>query len=293
MNTVRIVTDSTADIPQDYCARLNLHVIPCFVNIGQRSYRDVVDIARADFYRAMPSMTEVPHTSGPPSGEFAAVYAEVGADGTDIVSLHPPLSVSGIFNSARIGAKECGLPEGRVHVVDAGLTSMGLGWQVMAAGEWAAQGASAAEIVQRLAELGPRTYVFAALDSMEYLRRSGRVNWMQSQLGALLQLKLIVQMYCGQVTMFDRVRTRRRAHEHMAQAAQALGPLEHAAVMHSGLPEEAAGMQQRMAALVPGTDVPVVEATPAIVAHVGPQALGLAVVRSEVRSPKSEVENGA
>lgn len=279
MSTVRIVSDSTCDVPEAYIRRYGITVVPCIINAGAQSYRDIVDLSREDFYRAMPGMAEVPHTSGPPVGAFADAYAAAGRDGAEVISLHPPAALSGIYNTARVGADNAGLPPGRVHVVDAGQLSMGLGWLVIAAAELAEQGLRAAEILARIARLRARTYVYAALDTLKYLRHSGRVNWAQASLGSLLQIKLIVELHEGQLASFDRVRTRTRAAERLLEGLRALGPLERLAVMHTRAPAVAAEIHHAVAGMAAFADIPIVEATPAIGTHIGPEAVGFAAVK--------------
>jgi DegV family protein with EDD domain len=280
MTNVRIVSDSTCDLPAEYVQRHGITVVPCIVNLGARSVRDIVDISREEFYRAMPEMADVPHTSGPPVGAFAEAFANAGRDGAEVVSLHPPAALSGIFNTARVAAENAGLPPGRVHVIDAGQLSMGLGWLAIMAAELAEQGRTAIQILEQLARLRARTYVYAALDTLRYLRHSGRVNWAQASLGSLLQIKLLVELHAGNLVSFDRVRTRARSLERLVEGLRALGPLDRLAIMHTHALEAAAALQHSLAGLAAFSDVPIVEATPAIGTHIGPRAVGFAAVKS-------------
>lgn len=281
MTNVRIVSDSTCDVPAEYVRRYGIIVVPCVVNLGTRSVRDTVDITREEFYRTMPAMTDVPHTSGPPVGAFAEAYADAGRDGAEIVSLHPPAALSAIYRTACLAAENAELPPGRIHVMDAGQLSMGLGWLAIIAAELAEQGRNALQILEQLARLRARTYVYAALDTLKYLRHSGRVSWAQASLGSLLQIKLLVELHAGRLASFDRVRTRARSLERLLEGLHALGPLERLAIMHTHALEAAAALQHAVSGLAAFSDVPIVEATPAIGTHIGPQAVGFAAIQIE------------
>lgn len=271
-----LVTDSTADIPHGLAQQWNIEVVPAFLIVQGQSFRDRVDITRQAFYQRLPQYDPLPTTAAPSSGVFEQVYArllEVGYEG--VVSVHCAASLSGLYNAARLGAEPFG---GRVTVVDSGQLSMGLGFQVLAAAEAAAEGASLSEILVRMASVRQRVCLVAMLDTLEYLRRSGRVSWAQAGLGALLQLKPFVEVREGEVRRLPPVRTRRKGLARLRALLEDCGPLERLALLHTGAREDAEALGRDLPQ-GPGQPPLVVYVTPIIGAHVGARGVGFAVVR--------------
>jgi len=275
MDQVRIVTDSTSDVPPAMAERLRITVVPAYVQIGNRSYRDGVGLSRERFYAQMPGMKSVPTTSVPPVREFVEAYRRAADEAGDVVALVVSSQLSSMYNVALLGARE--VPELNVHVVDSGQVTMGLGWMVVAAAEAAASGRSVREIMDLIADLKPRVRVFAVLDTLEYLRRSGRVGWARARVAQVLDIKPIVDVLMGEVRRLGRVRTRRRAIERLVELTRALGPLERLAILHSYAPELETLRRRLVEACSPG-HLLTVAVTTIIGAHVGPRALGVAAV---------------
>ena len=278
--TIRIVTDSTCDLPADVVEKYQVVVVPAYVNIGLESLRDAVDLSRAQFYEELMGYEQHPTTAAPSAGEFAAVYeALTEAGASEIVSIHVSEKLSSIINSARNGAElgEC-VP---VTAIDSEQLSMGLGFQVMAAAEAAEKGASAAEIVALLSALRPRVRTFAMLDTLDAVQRSGRVSWVQMRMGNLLRLKQIVDVWDGEVRPIARVRTRRKALSTFAQLVESLGDISQIAFMNTNnTAETMAEFQRLFVGFTAGVEVFETIACPAIGVHVGPQAIGVACVIS-------------
>ncbi len=277
--TVRVVTDSTCDLPSDLVREHGITVVPAFINIGERSYRDGIDLSREEFYRALPGLKEPPTTAAPAVGAFAAVYERLTAEGASgIISVHVASSLSGIVNAARLGAEAA--PAAIVHLVDSGQLSMGLGWLAVVAARAAAAGQAAVDIVGLLEAARPRTRVYALLDTLEFLRRSGRVNWAQFGLGTLLSIKPIIHCYEGVVGL-ERVRTWRRATERLLAEFDALLPVAELAVLHTDAREAAEGFRDLLSSRRPDAPTPpILEVTPAIGTHIGPGAVGFACIQA-------------
>lgn len=276
--TIRIVTDSTSDLTPALAAEYGIHVIPSYVNIGEQSYLDLVDLSRSEFYEKLPTYPRVPTTAAPAVGVFAECYRQLLAEGaTTIISIHVAASLSAMWNAARLGAEEIG--EIPVHVFDSQQVSMGLGLLTLLAARAAAEGQPAEAILQALENAVPRTHVFATLDTLEYLRRSGRVSWTEFSLGTLLRIKPMLHVYKGEVLSLERVRTRGRALSRLAEHVAALGPLQEVALVYTQDLEGLAEWREMVRPLFPTGHEPVaVEVTPAIGAHVGPGAVGLACI---------------
>ena len=276
--TVRIVTDSTSDLPAALAEEHSITTLPAYINIGEESYLDGIELTRETFYNQLPTYTSPPTTAAPAVGVFSETYEKLAAEGaTAIISIHLAANLSGLLNAARLGAQATdNVP---VSVFDSQQLSMGLGFLALAAARAAARGETVAEIISELEAQRARTHVFAMLDTLEYLRRSGRVSWTEFGLGTLLRIKPLLHVQEGQVNAIDRVRTRGRALRQLIQHVEALGPLEEIALLHTADPAGVEELREKAEHLFPEGDEPVaVEVTPTIGAHIGPGALGFACV---------------
>ncbi len=274
MPEIHIVTDSNADIPADIAARLGIVVVPSLVVINDQPYRDGVEISRAEFYTKLPGLRPPPTTAAPSSGEFQDIYRACGPG--RIVSLHLAGPFSAMCNVARLAAEGLG---GQVTVVDTGSVSMGQGWQVIAAAEASRAGADLREVLRAVESTQGRVRLWAALDTVEYLRRSGRASALSALLGDLLQIKPLLEVRAGAVKPVGRLRTRHKVIEALRAQVEGLGRLERLAVLHTAAPADAHTLAARLGHLTPEPPL-VVEATAVIGTHVGPGALGLAAVKA-------------
>lgn len=275
---IHIVTDSTSDVPLELVRELDITVVPVHVIFGEDSFDDGVTITREEFYHRLRISKVLPTTSTPSGGEFAEVYQRVGGD---IISIHLAASWSSLLNTARVGASLA--TNAHVTFFDSGKVAMGLGWQVIYAARAAKQGKSADEIMQVLRAVKPRVNLFAALDTLEFLRRSGRVNALVARFGQLLNIKPIIDVADGEVLMVDRVRTRRNAITRIKEMAHELGSLQSLAVLHTANLDAARELAAEFAQTIPTLSEPIMvcEATTAIGTHVGPNGLGVAAVVAE------------
>jgi DegV family protein with EDD domain len=250
-----------------------------YINIGTESYLDRVELSRKEFYEGLPYFKAHPTTSVPGPGIFTQVYERLAAEGaTAILSIHISITLSAIADVARMAAREVDAVP--VTVFDSGQLTLGTGLQVLTAAKGAAEGRSLAEIMALLEDHASRTYCFAALDTLEFLRRSGRLSRFQSSLGSMLRVKPLLTMHKGEMGM-ERVRTRKRAIERLMELASELGPLEELAVVHTHAPDRAEALRQQAQHLFPEGKAPLfAEVTPVIGAHVGPGAVGFACVKA-------------
>lgn len=278
--SIRIVTDSTADLPADYIERHQITVLPAYINIGEKSYQDGIDLSRREFYQQLPNFPAQPTTAAPATGVFTEVYERLATEGaSEILSIHISSTLSGFLNAARVGAEAA---EGvKVTLFDSRQLTMGLGLLVQVAVEAVAEGCSMDQITARLQERLQRTHVFAVLDTLEFLRRSGRVSWTEFGLGTLLKIKPVIHVYDGEARSAAKVRTRAKALTQLIELVESLGRPEQLALLHTNAPEEVQAFKQRIAHLIPaGQDPIIVEVTPAIGSHIGPGAVGLACIMS-------------
>ncbi len=270
-----MVTDSNSDLPPELVTRYQIVVVPSVLNIEGKSYLDGLDISRSEFYQRLPKLNPLPTTAAPASTAFEAAYRSCGA--AEVVAIHLSASLSAVYTAARLGAEPLG---DQVTLVDSQQASMGMGWQVVAAAEAAQACGSRDDVLRVVHSAQAHVRLYAALDTIEYLRRGGRASLLSARLGDLLQIKPMLEVRDGVVSVPARVRTRQKARDELAARVVALGPLERLAVLHTDCADDAAAMAQRLAPCARQPPV-VVEATAVIGTHVGPGAIGVAAVMVE------------
>jgi DegV family protein with EDD domain len=274
--TIKIVTDSTCDLPSDVIEELGITVVPLYINIGDKGFLDGVEIGRKDFYTNLPNYEIHPTTSTPGMDAFADVYEQLASEGaTQILSIHISKSLSATVEIAESAAKM--FEKIPVTVLDSGQLSMGTGFQVEAAGQMVQQGKSLREILDFLEDLAKRTFVTAALDTLIFLRRSGRMNGFLTGIGSLLQLKPILTMRDG-LPGSERVRTTAKAERRLVEMLEEYEPIERIALLHTNAPAEAEAFREKIADLIPENENYSMDITPVIGAHIGPGAVGYAIV---------------
>ncbi|MGB8213212.1 MAG: DegV family protein [Anaerolineales bacterium] len=274
--SIRIVTDSSCDLPQELVRKHNITVIPLYINVGLQEYRDGIDLSRQEFYTRLPDFRQVPTTAAPSPEVFRLTYERLATEGaSQILSIHISTRLSSVFGIASQAVREkTSLP---VTVFDSRQLSLGTGFQVLAAAQAAEAGCSMQEILARLEDQITHTHVFAALDTLEFLRRSGRMNFAVAFLGGILQIKPFLKMYAGKPTA-ERVRTRNAAMNRLVELLEEASPLEKVAVLHSQALDRAEVLLQRVKHILPAGDTLVEEINPVLGAHIGPGVVGFACI---------------
>ncbi len=275
---IKIVTDSTSDLTEAAALENDITVLPCYINIGDKSFLDGVDLTHKQFYEKLPTFPAFPQTASPNQSAFEAAFQQAVAKGaTQIISIHPPARLSSIVDTALMAAKSIfPVP---VSVFDSGTTTLGLGFLAMAAARAARAGRTVADILNLLASRAQRTFIFAGLETVEYLRRSGRVSRLESRLATFLRIFPVLRLYQGGLEV-ERVLTYRRAFERLLELAEAAAPLEELAIMHTNCVEKAQRIREKIEHLLPNRKIWMGEATPVLGSHVGPGGVGLVCVRS-------------
>jgi DegV family protein with EDD domain len=272
---IGIVTDSTADIPPELAQERGIYIVPAILIIDSQSIKDGEGISRHEFYERLPAMRSLPTTASPSTGSFQQIYDALIRQGfSHIISIHATSRLSGIFNAARVAAQSFG---DRVRVVDSEYVTLGMGFQVLAAAEAVMRGLSLEAILARIEDVRKRVRVIAMLDTLDYIRRSGRVSWARASLGSLLSIKPFVELKEGVVLRMGEVRTRRKGIEHLIELMNKLGPLECLAVLHTNAETEARLMLERLTTKLETTPL-LVNVTTIIGTHVGPNGLGFVAV---------------
>lgn len=273
-----IVTDSTCDLPKYLIEQYDLEVVPSILVIDGKEYADGSGISREEFYQRLPSLMNQPTTAAPSIGEFSIRYDSLLRRGCDqILSIHAAGALTSILKVAKQAASDFAK---RVTCIDSTSLSLGLGFQVLAAAEAAEMGLDAA--LAAIESAHRRLHVSAALDTMEYLKRSGRVPATVAMLGSLLSIKPLIELTNGEVKAIGAVRTTSKANERMLKFLLEGGELEKLAILHTGAEPRAREflneLMQRASQSVP-RDILMVNVTTVIGTHVGPNGLGFAAVR--------------
>jgi DegV family protein with EDD domain len=228
---VRIVTDSSCDLPHEIVDELGISVVPLTIRIDDRDYLDRVELSPAEFWAKCAASPTLPETAAPAPGQFAEVYERLAAEGAEeivVVTLSSALSAT--MQSAEVAGREAAIP---VHVVDGRSVSLALGLVVVDAARRAAAGERPDDIVRAAAARIARTKLLGALDSLDNLKKGGRIGGAAALLASALSIKPIVELRDGKVEQAGKQRTRSKALAHVVETMAACAPLESVAVLHA------------------------------------------------------------
>jgi DegV family protein with EDD domain len=272
--TVRVVTDSAADLPDELAAELGVTVVPLSIRFGDEELVDRRDLSPEAFYDRMATAAVLPETAAPSPGAFADAFraAVGGGPGDAAVCVTISGDLSGTIESARAAARS--LPDLDVRIVDSRSVTWGQGSQVVAAARAAAGGAGPDEVVRVVEEMIPRTRVYGALDTLENLKKGGRIGNAQALLGTLLSIKPIVDLSSGVTEEAGKVRTRAKALRALVERVAAAGPIENLAVMHGHAPD-VDELVELLAAVHPREAIHVGEIGATVGVHGGPRVMGV------------------
>lgn len=271
--TIGLVTDSTADVPANLARSEGIDVVPAIVVMEGRSFEDGKGISRPEFYRLLPSLREPASTAAPPAAAFEAAYDSLLRAGVRrVLSIHLSRRLSGMYGIAAQAARRFGE---RVSVIDSGQVSLGLGFQVLEAARAVRRGDTWESIQQAVAHAGRRVRTIAMIEQLDYLRRSGRVDWVRSSLGSLLHVRLLLEVADGLIRRLGQFRTRHRAIDELCSIAAAWGPVQRIGVLHSAAEDDARQLASRLQTDSAAEPPLVVDVTTVIGTHVGPGCLGV------------------
>jgi DegV family protein with EDD domain len=275
-----IVTDSTADLSPGLAEELGVTIVPLQVIFGNEAYREGVDITTEEFYERLVKSRPLPTTSAPSVGDFQEVYERLLKEVDSIVSIHIGAKLSGTVQAAQTARQSLVKPE-RIEIVDSQMISLAMGFAIMDAVE-AAHGGAKLAVVKAVAESAlQRVQVRFMLDTLEYLRRGGRVGHARAYLGTLLSIKPILSFREGELYPEERVRTRPRGLERMIQWAVRQQKVKRVAVGHSTTPDEAESIRERLAMAFPNVKVHLIRFGPVLGTHAGPGIVGVGVMQGE------------
>ncbi|HUY74968.1 MAG TPA: DegV family protein [Candidatus Dormibacteraeota bacterium] len=269
-----IVTDSTADLPDEWRQRYSIEVVPLKVLFGTETFRDRVDITDDEFFRRLEASNKLPTTSAPSPGEFAEVYRRLAKDYEGCISIHIGAQLSGTAEAARVGARSV---EGfRVEVIDSETVTMPIAFLCRVAAESTTLDEATTAVKERI----PKCRVLALLDTLRYIEMGGRVGRAQAMIGTMLDLKPMFLVVDREIKPVDRVRARSRAIPRMIERFKADLPVEHVAVVHGQAPDEAEQIAAGLRKDLPHLEVPVGRIGCVLATHTGPRALGLVYIKS-------------
>jgi len=285
--TVRVVTDSTADLPADIIRDLDITVVPAYVTIEGRSYHDGVDITPDEVYKKLVD-TDVPiSTSQPPPSDFAEAYKRTLKEADEIVSIQATSKLTGIYQSA-MQAREMVGGKGRIEVVDSGSVSIGLGLITIGAARLAKAGVGISDVLDETRKAIEQIHIWAFFDTLKYVFRGGRLGKATSLLGGLLNVKPVLMMRDGVLHPAGFVRTRTKGMDRLLENVQKYRNISDVGIVHSTTPTEAQTLRAKLSALVDKNRIYVSRLGPALGVHGGPGTLILGIRASD--TPRTGVE---
>ena len=274
--TVKIVTDTSADLPSVVIKELGITVIPLLVRFGERVYRDGIDLTSERFYEKLKESKTLPATSVPSPGTVAEVYDRLAEETDEILAIIHSSKLSGTYDVALLGVglmkRKC-----RVEVIDSGWAIMAQGFIVMEAAKAARAGASLDEVIEIARKTIPRVDFLSTFDTLEYLRMGGRIGKAQAFLGSMLNVNPLITLSDGVVKPVGRVRSRARAIDRLYDFAMGYSHIEAMAVEDGACSDEAEALVKRLSAKFPKENIYRSKMTPAIGTHTGPGLLLVAV----------------
>ena len=268
-----VVTDSTADLPDEWRERYDIEVVPLKVLFGNETFRDGVDMTNEEFFRKLAVATKLPTTSAPSPGEFAEVYSRLAKDHDGCISIHIGAQLSATAEAARVGAQSV---EGfTVNVIDSETVTMPMAFLCRTAAECETVEQATAAVNERVS----KCRVLALLDTLRYIEMGGRVSRAQAMIGTMLDLKPLLLVADREIKSVDRVRTRSRAIPRMLEFFRKDEPVEHVGVVHAQAPDEAEEIAAGLRKERPDFEISVGQIGCVLGTHTGPKALGLVYIK--------------
>jgi DegV family protein with EDD domain len=274
---VRVVTDSTADLTPTEAEAHGVTVVPLNVLFGQESLRDGVDIRSDEFVQRLSTSKLLPKTSQPSVGAFAQIYERLTAGGDQVLSIHISSKLSGTLNSARTARDSLANPSS-VMLLDSGSVSAELGFAVLAAAEAVERGAGIEQARAAAESALRRSRLYVVLDTLEYLQRGGRIGRARAWIGGVLNVKPVLTVREGEVAPLERVRSRERALERLAELVLRHQNAEAVAVFHAGAEQASEQLQARVSTALPDARIWPGWLGPVVGVYAGPGALGAVVL---------------
>ena len=274
--TVKVVTDSTADLPPQLAKELDISVVPVYVRFGHELFRDRVDIDEDDFYQRLLNDPIHPKTMQPSPKDFSDVYRSLAPKSDGIISIHVTSKLSGTYNSALQGKKEI---EGEcpIEVIDSQVVTMGLGQLVIAANAMAGLGKKLPEIAAEIRRMIPTIHLLGLLDTLKYLALGGRIGKVQTLLSSILIVKPLLTMRDGQLVPVGLARSRSRGIEKLVEFVKHTRNIQDLAVIYNTTLDDAQALISRISSFFPKEKIKLARLGPALGVHGGPGILFISI----------------
>ena len=274
--TIKIVTDSTADLPAQLVQELGITVVPLYVRFGEEVYRERVDITEDEFYQRLLRDPVHPSTIQPTPQDFANVYQKLSQEADGIVSIHISSKLSGTCNSALQGKKmiEKGCP---IEVVDSQSITMGLGLIDIVAATAAKAGEGLQQVVEEAKQAIPNTRVLGLLDTLKYLLLGGRIGKAKALLGSILKVKPMIALKDGEVVPAGQARTRTKGIQRLFDFVKDTSNIQDLAILHSTTPDEAQTLAERVDPIFTKERIKFARLGTTLGVHGGPDFLAVAI----------------
>lgn len=276
--TVKIVTDSTSDIPPQLAAQLGICVIPLYVHFGNEVYRDGIDLSTDEFYKRLVVSKRLPTTSTVSPSDFGQVCDKLSHEADGILAIMISSKLSATYDVACQGRELIKAKDCRVEVMDSQLICMALGLVVVAAAKEAQRGANLDQVIAVADDVRSRLHVRMAFDTLEYVRRGGRIGAAQALLGNLLHFKPILTLKDGVPIPVTRERTRAKALDYLVEFAKSISNIEDVAVASTTTPQDVEQLMDSLAGTFPRERIYVSTIGSVMGTHLGPGAIGVAIV---------------
>lgn len=274
--TVKIVTDSTSDLPPKLAEELGITIVPAYVHFGDEVYHDRVDISEDEFYQRLLSDPIHPSTEPPTPQDFVEVYQKLSQEADGIISIHISSKLSATYNSALRG-RELVETDCPIEVVDSQLVTMGLGLLVTAAATTAESGNSLQQVTEEVRQIIPSIHVLGLFDTLKYLALGGRIGKVKALLGSVLAVKPMLTMEDGELEPAGQVRNRSNGIDMLFDFVKDTGDIQDLAIVYSTTPDEAQILVERMSSIFTKEQIKLTRLGPALGVHGGPGILFVAL----------------
>ncbi len=276
---VKIVTDGVSDITPKVAEELGITIVPLYVRFGAISYLAGVELSTEEFYQKLITSRTFPTTAAPSPGDFTKVYDKLAEETDEILSIHVTSKLSAVYEAALRGKEQMKMKRKcQVEIVDSKSAIMAQGLMVITAAKEAQNGANLDQVVNAVKEVIPKAHIRMCFDTLEYLRRGGRIGRAQALLGSMLRVNPILEMKNGEAYPVGRKRNRSKAIEALYNFARSFSSIRGLAVEHATTPEEAEALAQRLDPVFPRERIYISNVSPVVGAHVGPHVIGISLL---------------
>jgi DegV family protein with EDD domain len=273
---VKVVTDSTADLPPQLAKELGITVVPVYLRFGDEVYRDRVDISEDEFYQRLLHDPIHPSTTQPSPQDFVDVYKGLAQEADGIISIHVTSKLSGTYNSALHGKELVG-KECPIEVIDSQLVTMGLGQLAIVANTIAKSGKSLQQVAEEVRQMIPSIHLLGLLDTLKYLALGGRIGKVQALLGSVLNVKPMLTIHDGELVPVGRVRSRTKGIDRLFDFVKNAVDIQDLAIVYNTTPDEAQALGEHLGSIFPKEQIRLARLGPALGVHAGPGILFVAL----------------